>query len=634
LDRIEVVMALFARLFGRAGREAPLRLKDGDAFSLCQERYGITAREGEIVRLLIEGRTNEEIAALLFISDHTVKNHVHNVYQKLGIRNRVQLIRSFRSALEETGPPAAPIARTGRLPAVRLLAPALAVALIGAAAAAFLLFGPGKRDPRPVPARRSIAVLPFVDLSETKDYEYLCDGISETLIDALTHIDGLWVPARTSAFFFKGKAGDLADIGRTLGVETVLEGSVQVAGDDLRITARIDDVRDGRQLWSGIFNSKKAGLFAIQDDIARKIVEALKLTLFKEPLLRRYTLSPESYETYMKGIYFYNKRGRENLEKALGFFRSAIELDPKYALAYAWIAETYTVIGSWGYTPPQEAFTKAREAALKALEMDDAMAEAHSALADVAYLFEWRWRKAEAEYERALACSPNYAVAHSSYAQFLACQGRFDEALEQHWRARALDPLSLMIRGTMANTLASMGRFDQAESELNTVLEMDPGYEPAREYLHQVRLRKLLAAGDVAAALEESRKDGDPLGMGIAYARLGHKPEARKIAEEHIARFPADPNAAYSAAILLFALGENDRGFELLDKACEARSRRMVFLKTAPYFETVREDPRFRALLEKVGFESSPSPRPMSSASSTSSTATSIPPPAAASSRP
>lgn len=593
-------MTLFARLFGRADREAPLRLKDGDTFSLCLEKYGITAREGEIVRLLIEGRTNEEIAARLFISNHTVKNHVHNVYQKLGIGNRVRLVQRFRSALEESGPPA-PVPRAGRARAARLLAPALIVFLVAAVAAAFLLFGPGKRSPRIVAASRSIAVLPFSDLSAAGDYEYLCDGISETLINALTHIDGLWVPARTSAFSFKGKARDLRDVGQKLGVEHVLEGSVQVAGDDLRITARIESVRDGRQLWSEIFNRKMADLFTIQDDIAKKIVEALKLTLYKEPVLRRYTLSLESYDRFMKGIYFYNKRGRENLEKALGFFGSAIELDPKYALAYAWIAETYTVIGSWGYRPPREAFSNAREAALRALKMDDTLAEARSALADVTYLFDWEWDKAEAEYERALAGNPNYAVAHSSYAQFLACQARFDESMERHWRARGLDPLSLMIRSTMANTLIWMGRYDQAESELGKVLEMDPGYEPAREYLHQARLRRSLLGGDFEGALEESRKAGDPLGMGIAFARMGNKPEALKIAERYAAASQSDPNDAYPAAILLFALGENDRGFEFLDEACDFRSRRVVFLKTSPYFETVRQDARFLALLKKVG---------------------------------
>jgi TolB-like protein/DNA-binding CsgD family transcriptional regulator/Tfp pilus assembly protein PilF len=593
-------MTLFKRMFGRDDPEAPLRLKDGDAFSLCLENYGITAREGEIVRLLIEGRTNEEIAARLFISNHTVKNHVHHVYQKLGIGNRVQLIQCFRSALEESGPPAL-VSRIGRSRAARLLAPALIVSVVAALAAAFLLIGPGKRSSRVVAARRSIAVLPFVDLSATKDYEYLCDGISETLINALTNIDGLWVPARTSAFFFKGKARDLRDVGQKLGVEHVLEGSVQVAGDDLRITARIESVRDGRQLWSGIFDRKMADLFTIQDDIAEKVAEALKLTLYKEPVLRRYTLSLESYDLFMKGIFFYNKRGRENLEKALGFFNSAIVLDPKYALAYAWVAETYTVIGSWGFLPPREAFSNAREAALTALKMDETLAEAHSALADVAYLYDWEWDKAEAAFERALVSNPNYALTHSSYAQFLACQARFDESMERHWRARGLDPLSLMVRSAMANTLIWMGRYDQAESELVKVLEMDPGYEPAQEFLHQARLRRSLLGGDFESALEESRKAGDRLGMGIAYARMGNKPEALKIAEQFAAASPSDPNEAYTAAILLFALGEDDRGFELLDKACEFRSRRLVFLKTSPYFETVRQDSRFLALLKKVG---------------------------------
>mgnify|MGYP001024427090 CR=1 FL=1 len=594
-------MALFARKFGRDEREAPLRLKDGDAFSLCLESYGLTAREGEIVRLLIEGRTNEDIAAQLFISNHTVKNHVHNVYKKLGIGNRVQLIQRFRSALEESGGPPAPAAPAGRPRAARFVVPALIVLVAAAAAAVYFLIGPGKRPPRPVASRRSIAVLPFVDLSAAKDHEYLCDGLSETLIDALTHIDGLWVPARTSAFFFKDKARDLRDVGEKLGVEHVLEGSVQVAGDDLRITARIESIRDGRQLWSGIFDRKMADIFTIQDDIAKKIAEALKLTLYKEPVLRRYTMSLESYDRYMKGIFFYNKRGRENLEKALVFFSSAIELDPKYALAHAWIAETYTVIGSWGFLPPREAFSRAREAALEALELDDSLAEAHSALADVSYLYDWEWDRAEAEYERALVINPNYAVTHSSYAQFLACQGRFDESMERHWRARGLDPLSLMVRSAMANTLIWMGRYDQAESELAKVLEMDPEYEPAKEYLHQARLRRALLGGDFAGALEESRAAGDRLGMGIAHARMGDRPEALKIADEYAAEAESDPNEAYTAAILFFALGEGDRGFALLDKARDFRSRRLVFLKTSPYFETVRQDPRFTALLKKVG---------------------------------
>lgn len=594
-------MALFARMFGRDEHEVPLRLKEGDAFSLCLESYGITAREGEIVRRLIEGRTNEEIAAELFISNHTVKNHVHNVYKKLGIGNRVQLIQRFRSALEESGPPAPVLPPAGRSRAARLLVPALIVLVVAALAAAYLLLGPGKRAPRVVASRRSIAVLPFVDLSATKDYEYLCDGLSETLIDALTHIDGLWVPARTSAFFFKGRARDLQDVGQKLGVEHVLEGSVQVAGDDLRVTARIESIRDGRQLWSGIFDRKMADIFTIQDDIARKIAEALKLTLYKEPVLRRYTQSLESYDRYMKGIFFYNKRGRENLEKALDFFRSAIALDPRYALAHAWIAETYTVIGSWGFLPPREAFSNAREAALTALRLDDTLAEAHSALADVSYLYDWEWDKAEAEYEKALVGNPNYAVTHSSYAQFLACQARFDEAMERHWRARGLDPLSLMVRSAMANTLIWMGRYDQAESELGKVLEMDPGYEPAKEYLHQARLRRSLLGGDFAGALEESREAGDRLGMGIALARMGDKPEALSIADEYAAAAESDPNEAYTAAILFFALGETDRGFALLDQARDFRSRRMVFLKTSPYFETVRQDPRFLALLKKVG---------------------------------
>lgn len=592
-------MTLFGRLFGRTGLEAPLRLKSGDAFQLCLDKDGITAREGEIIRLLIEGKNNKEITTRLFISDHTVKNHIHHIYRKLGISNRVQLIQCFRSALEDSGP--APSRAGAAGPRVRRLAVAvLVIALM--AAAAYRLFGPRRSAPPAAGPMRSIAVLPFTDLSATKEYEYLCDGISETLIDALTHIDRLWVPARTSAFYFKGKTRDLQDIGRKLGVDTVLEGSVQVAGDDLRITARIGDVRDGRQLWSEIFDRKMADLFAIQDDIARKIVGALNIDVLRDTEVpRRYTQNLASYDLYMKGIYFYNKRGRDNLEKALGFFRSAIAEDPRYALAHAWIAETYTVIGSWGFLTPREAFSSAREAALKALEMDDTLAGAHSALADVAYLFDWEWDKAEAEFRRALALDPRYAVGHSSYAQFLACQGRFNEALEEHGRARQLDPLSLMVRSTTANTMIWMGQYAQAVDELNQILEMDPGYGPAREYLHQAHLQRLLAEGSYEEALGECRRVADSLGLGVTYARLGRTDEARKIAGEYVSRSQDDPNNAYSAAILMFSLAETERGFELLEKAREYRSRRMVYLKTSSYFDGVRQDPRFQALLRNIG---------------------------------
>jgi len=598
-------MALFGKLFGRAGRGAPLRLKSGDAFAACREKYGITAREGEIIRLLIEGKDNKAITGELFISDHTVKNHIHHVYQKLGIKNRVQLIQCFRAALEESGP-ATPGEMTAKLRRKKLIGPVLIAAFLVLAAVAFWLLGPKKSSAPPTGPKSSIAVLPFVDLSPAKDYEYLCDGISETLINALTHIDGLWVPARTSSFFFKGKTQDIPDIGRKLGVDHILEGSVQVSGDDLRITARIGNVRDGRQLWSDIFNRKLPDLFSIQDDIAQRIVEALKITVLGEKpvqVIKRFTGNLEAYDLYMKGIYFYNKRGQENLEKALGFFRSATAIDPQYALAYAWIAETYTVIGSWSFLPPREAFSGAREAAEKALDLDSSLAEAYSALADVTYLFDWDWNKAEVEFKKALECNPRYAIAHSSYAQFLACLGRFEEALKEHELARELDPLSLMIRGTTGNTLAWMGQYDRAIDELNQVLELDPDYGPAREYLHQARLKRLLAEENYEEALQECQKSDDLLGMGIVYARMGRKTEGRIIADQYIVRSQKDLNDAYAAAVLLLALGENDRGFEFLERAYEYRSRRMVFLKTSPYFDAVRQDPRFLALLKKIGLE-------------------------------
>jgi serine/threonine protein kinase/tetratricopeptide (TPR) repeat protein len=292
-----------------------------------------------------------------------------------------------------------------------------------------------KKEAAPITsAKRSIAVLPFDDLSPAKDQEYLCNGIAETLINALTHIEGLWVPARTSAFFFKGKSQDIREIGHKLNVGNVLEGSVQVAGDNLRVTARISNVQDGRQVWSEIFNRKMKDMFAIQDDIAQAIVKALKIKLLGEKgvlLVKNYTENFQAYNLYLQGRYFWNKRTAEDIKKAVDYFNQATALDPSYALAYAGLADCFLLLPEYGSAAAKEVLPKARAAVSRALEIDENLAEAHASLALIMTL-ELNWVGAEREYKRAIELNPNYATAHHWYGGiFLEGRGRFDEALEE-----------------------------------------------------------------------------------------------------------------------------------------------------------------------------------------------------------
>ncbi|MGB7297525.1 MAG: protein kinase, partial [Candidatus Aminicenantales bacterium] len=305
----------------------------------------------------------------------------------------------------------------------KALLPIFGVLLLAIAAVVIRQVFAPQKNAAAAPISKSIAVLPFEDLSQAKNNEYLCDGISETLINALTNIEGLWVPARTSAFSFKGKVQDIREIGQKLGVENVLEGSVQVAGDNLRVTARISNIQDGRQIWSEIYNRKMADMFAIQDDIAKAIVTELKIKLLGEesaPLVKNYTENLEAYRLYLLGRDLWNKRGETEVIKSIGYFEKAIEIDPNYALAYAGLGDAYAILGNNGFWLPEKAYPKAKEAALKALELDNNLAEAHTALAGIMRDNDWDFDNAEKELKLAIALNPNYATAHHFYAELLS----------------------------------------------------------------------------------------------------------------------------------------------------------------------------------------------------------------------
>lgn len=308
----------------------------------------------------------------------------------------------------------------------KLFLPAVAVIVLALAGMFLWQMALKKSPPPPAPARRSVAVLPFVDLSPQKDHEWLSDGISEAMINALSRLKNLRVPARTSAYFFKEKKSDIQEIGRILKVDNVLEGSVQVAGDALRVTAQLISVKDGYQLWSDKFDRRLEDVFAIQDEIAREIVKALKVRLLGEDevqLGKKHTENIEAYNLYLRGLYFWNKRTEDDLKKSVELFKKAIERDPEYALAYAGLADSYIILGAWAFLSPDESFPEAKKAALKALEIDPSLVEAHNALAYIGFAYGWDWQGADKGFKHALELNPNNATVYLYYLDLLLSMG-------------------------------------------------------------------------------------------------------------------------------------------------------------------------------------------------------------------
>ena len=460
-------------------------------------------------------------------------------------------------------------------------------------------------------AKKSIAVLPFEDLSQTKNNEYLCDGISETIINALINIGDLWVPARTSTFFFKGKTRDIREIGQKLGVENVLEGSVQVAGDNLRVTARISNIQDGRQIWSEIYNRKMADMFAIQDDIAKGIVAALKVKLLGKqgtPFIKNYTENLEAYSLYLQGRSYWNKRDEKNLTKSIEYFEKAVGTDPNYSLAYTGLADAYYVLGQNGVWPAEKAMPKAKAAALKALEIDENLGEAHASLAAILQDYGWDFVGAEKEYRLAIDLNPGYATARHWYSGLLQALGRHEEAIREAKIAQNLDPLLPRAGLAVGLCFYYARRYNQAIEELNRVLEVDPNHAAAYTYIG--------FAYEAVGKYEEAVKSyirGHELWVGpwdgdwdIAgcYALMGKREEARKILDNAIVYATKNYVPSSHIATVFSTLGEKDLTFAWLEKAFRERDPLLIeMLKDHYRFDPVRFDPRFIDLLRRIGLE-------------------------------
>lgn len=463
------------------------------------------------------------------------------------------------------------------------------------------------KEPCTLEMKPSIAVLPFTDMSPGKDQEYFCDGIAEEILDALAHVEGLRVIARTSSFYFKDKYSDIRDIGKKLCVETILEGSVRKYENKLRITVQFINVADGTHIRSERFDRELDDVFAIQEEISFSIVEKLKVKLLnKEKIVigKRYTDDVEAYEFYLKGRFFWSKRTKEGLNKAVEYFLKAIEIDPDYALAYTGLADSYDLLTTYSNLPSKDAYPKAKEAAQKALQIDTLIAESHASLAGIIMDFEWDWERAENEYKEALKINPGYANAYQWYASLLLMMGKFEEAIKMIKRAKELDPLSIIINYVIAQFYHYSGAYDEAMQQFQRALEFDP-YFWLTYYgigtLHCERNNYPEALSVMKKANELSDNlDYTKAALGYTYAISGDYNNAKIILDELLNK---NNVSSYLLALLHLGIGEKEKVFEYLDRAYDERDTYMTFIKVDPEFRPIHSDQRFKAILRKMNLE-------------------------------
>lgn len=458
--------------------------------------------------------------------------------------------------------------------------------------------------------KNSIAVLPFKNMSADPEQEYFCEGIAEELLNALTQVRELRVAARTSAFSFKGKDMDIREIGRTLNVDKVLEGSVRKSGQRLRITAQLVNVEDGYRVWSDQFDREIKDIFDIQEEISLIIVDKLKLNLLKEEkdkILKRPTEDHEAYDYYLKGRYFWYRRYEKGMQRALQYFEQAIGKDPGYALAHVGIADAFNFLGTFSFMPPHQTHSRAKAAARNALEIDPELAEAYASLSWIALWYDWDWPAAERYSLRALQMKQDYAPAHMWYGNCLWCTGRFDESVREMEKACELEPLEPLGPTQVGLALYMAGRFDASMAELRKAIESDPEFSVAYWYQSFNLLSKKMwgeAIPTIQKFVELSAESVIGLStLGLAYGLAGMRDDAFKVHERLDALSKDRYVGSLWRALVWLGLGENNKALENLEKAYLEREPIMACLKVWPILDSLRSEPRFRALLKKMNLE-------------------------------
>ena len=455
------------------------------------------------------------------------------------------------------------------------------------------------------PSIRSIAVLPFQSIGVPESDSYLGLGLADALIGRLGNLKQIQVRPTSAVRVYATPPTDLKLVGRQLKVDAVLEGNIQRVGDRIRVTVQLVNVADGAQLWSRQFDEQLTDMLGIEDAISTKITGSLATELTdqeQKQLAKRYTTNPEAYQAYLKARYYYNKGTAEGWQRTLQYFNEAIEKDPNFALAHAGLADAYQRMASV-YLPATEAEPLARSAALRALQLDDTLYEAHLQLGLVKLYYDWDWQASDIEFSRAIELNPNYVEGHSWRGLYLMCMGRFDEAIAEMKQAEQLDPVSLPARTMVGWAYYHARRFDEAIKVHQATLDMDPNFEWAHQSLGWAYVQK----GSYKEAIDELKRARELLdssfnvaGLGYAYAMAGNQNEAQKSLTELIDRSKREHVPLYLIALLYGALGQKQEALASLEEAFKTRAGQLIYLRTDPRLDVLRSEPGFKSLLQRI----------------------------------
>src|SRR6266576_1005204 len=460
-------------------------------------------------------------------------------------------------------------------------------------------------------SNKSIAVLPFDNLSRDPDNAYFAEGVQDEILTRLAKVADLKVISRTSTQRFKSKPRNLREIAKQLGVAHIVEGSVQKANDQVRVNVQLINALTDAHLWADTYDRKLTDIFAVESEIAKTIAETLQAKLTgseKTAMSKKPTENPEAYELYLKGRFFWNKRTGVDLRKAIDYFNQAVAKDPSYALAYAGLADAYVLLSGFAAASPKDSLPQAKAAAEKALELDSTLGEAHTTLGNALVAYDLNFAEANREFQRAIELNPNYATAHQWYAETgLVPLGQFEKAIAEVKRALELDPLSIVINADVGTVLSNARRYDHAIEQLRKTMEMDPGFSYVHWTLGNALELKGLTEEAIAEYKEAIALNDDPLPralLGHLYAKIGRKHEAlailkqvRELRESSKQRYvsPSD------LALIHIGLGQKDEAIQLLEETYEERDGyNIAFIKVEPMLDPLRGDPRFEALVQKV----------------------------------